>query len=132
MKKRLRIILVVAVVILCIALGYCVGTGLRKCDTVALYEYTLSKDKESIEIKVTNYTSMGYIRGYKDTVKDGKHYIDFYYTFGGLNSPYGAKTVYNIKLDKNDTEIYFNRLNKEYSKVLEKDNTGNWITKHIE
>ena len=74
-------------------------------------------------------SSIGYTRDYKDDdVKDDSHYVTFYSTFGGLNSSFGAKNEFELELDKNDTEIYFNRANENYELVLYKDlETGEWL-----
>lgn len=71
----------------------------------------------------------GITRGFKDNGGGVKpHYLTFYSTFGGLNCQLGAKSEHTLTLDKDDTEIYFNRADGGYELVLQKDKeTGEWI-----
>ena len=73
-------------------------------------------------------SSAGYIRGYYDDGGGVKpHYLTFYSTFGGINSPFGAKSEFELDLNENDTEIYFCRANGGYELVLQKNvDTGEW------
>jgi len=60
--------------------------------------------------------------------KEKPHYLTFYSTFSGLNSSFGAKCEFELDLNENDTEIYFNRANGGYELVLKKnEKTGEWI-----
>ena len=60
-------------------------------------------------------TSTGYIRGFTDNGGGVKpHYLTFYSTFGGINSPIGAEHSFQLELTSDDTEIYFIK-NGKYS-----------------
>ena len=50
----------------------------------------------------------------------------FYSAFGGFNSSFGAKSEFELELDKDNTEIYIYR-GDGYVLVLQKDEeTGEW------
>ena len=44
--------------------------------------------------------------------------MDFYSTFGGLNSSLGTESTFVLEVDPEDTEIYFSRPNGGYELVL--------------
>ena len=54
------------------------------------------------------------------------HYLNFYRTFGGLNSAWGAESSFLLEVGPEDTEIYFNRPGGGYELLLQKDSTGEW------
>lgn len=131
MKKFIKVILLMAVIIIILLLSFhYIGTGFIKRGDVALVDYSVSEDGSEITLYTSIWSSMGYTRGYKDLYGGGvkPHYLTFYSTFGGLNSSYGAKNEHVLPLGKDDSEIYFNRLDGGYELVLIKDKeTGKWI-----
>ena len=91
-------------------------------------EYSVNEDGSKLNFTVGMPFSIGYTRGYKNKGGGVKsHYLDFYNTFGVINSSLGAKFEYVLELDKDDTEIYFNRSGGGYELVLQKNQeTGEW------
>lgn len=126
MKRKIIVVIAMIVVLAAIFL---VGTGFQKRTDVVLVSYAVSEDGTEITFDVGIPTSIGYIRGFKDNGGGVKpHYLTFYSTFGGINSPIGAKHSFQLELDSDDTEIYFKRPDKGYELVLVRDEeTGQWI-----
>lgn len=129
--KRNRRMIGIAVIVtaLTVLLGCCfIGTGFLKRTDVVLVDYSVSEEGTEITLHTTISSSMGYTRGFKDRGGGVKpHYLTFYSTFGGLNSSFGAKHEFVLKLDKTDTEIWFNRVDGGYELVLQKNaDTGEW------
>ena len=124
MKK----ILIVIGVMLALILILFVGTGFTKNPNVEIIEYSVNEYGSELNFTIGIPHSIGYTRGY--TNKGGgvkTHYLNFYNTFGVINSRLGAKFEYKLELDEDDTEIYFNRANGGYELVLQKDiETGEW------
>lgn len=125
MKKK--IIIAIAMIVVLIT-SFLIGTGFMKNPNAVLGEYTVSEDGSEITLSVRVWTSMGYIRDFKDNGGGIKpHYLTFYSTFGGLNSSLGSKSKFTLELSPNDTEIFFNRTDGGYELVLIKDEeTGQW------
>lgn len=116
--------------IICIsAAAFLIGDGFQKRTDVFLSDYSVAEDGTNINLDIQAASSMGYVRGYKDDGGGAKaHYLTFYNTFGGLNSPFGAVNNFILEVGPEDTEIYFNRPNGGYELVLQKDgDTGEWI-----
>ncbi len=115
------------ILVIIIVLGYFGFTGSIKRGDVALVDFHVSNEN-ILTFSTTVTTSMGYIRGYKDDGGGVKpHYLDFYSTFGGLNSKFGAKNTFTLELGENDTQIYFRAPNGGYTLVLQKNpETGIW------
>ncbi len=107
---------------------FLISTGFQKRSDVSLFNYSVSEDGRELTFTAYPMSSMGYIRGYKNSgggVKD--HYLTFYSTFGGLNSTLGAKNEFTLSLDLDDSEIYFYKGNGGYELVLTKEEaTGQW------
>lgn len=123
MRKSVTIFITLIVVIV---LSFLIGTGFNKQSYITLIDYSVSDDSKELVFDVSVSASMGYIRGFKDNKEEGKHYLDFYSTFGGLNSSLGAKNSFELELDANDTEIYFN-YDGGYALILQKNiETGKW------
>lgn len=125
MKKKIIIIVSVLVVV---AIILFIATGLTKNPNVVIREYSVNEDGSKLNFTVGMPFSIGYTRGYKNKGGGVKsHYLDFYNTFGVINSSLGAKFEYVLELDKDDTEIYFNRSGGGYELVLQKNQeTGEW------
>ena len=126
MKKTVWAVIAVVCVL---AAVFLLGTGFQKRTDVLLTGYSVTEDGTVIRLDVQVASSMGYVRGFKD---DGggvrPHYLNFYRTFGGLNSAWGAEDAFLLPLAPEDTEIYFNRPGGGYELVLQKDAaTGEWI-----
>lgn len=128
MKKK-SIILIVITAIIVPVFSFLVGTGLTKRNDVGLFDYYVSEDGTQLTFNTIVMSSMGYTRGFKNNGGGAKtHYLTFYSTFGGLNSPFGAKSEFVLELTENDTEIYFNRADGGYKLVLQKnEETGEWV-----
>ena len=125
MRKKICGVIAIIVILM---LSYLLGTGFMKNPNVALGGYYVSEDGSEITLNVGVWTSMGYIRDFKDNGGGVKpHYLTFYSTFGGLNSSLGSKSTFTLELSPNDTEIFFNRTDGGYELVLVKDEvTGQW------
>lgn len=128
MKKK-NLVLITIIVSGILVMSFLTGTGLMKRTDVALGEYSVSEDGKTLTFHAGVTSSMGYTRGFKDNGGGVKpHYLTFYSTFGGLNSSFGAKNEFELELDENDTEIYFERSNGGYELVLQKNiETGEWV-----
>ena len=126
MKKK---VIVVITIIVVLVVTFLIGTGFRKRTDVVLVDYSVSEEGAAINLGVQVYSSMGYIRGFKNNGGGVKpHYLTFYSTFGGLNSSLGTVNSFVLELEADDTEIYFNRPNGGYELVLVKEEaTGEWI-----
>lgn len=126
MKKKIVIIL--ALVVVALGLLYFIGTGFMEQTSVVLNDYNVSEDGKEIVFDIALTSSMGYVRDYKDKGGGAEpHYLHFYSAFGGLNSSLDAKNEFVLKLEPNDTEIYFSRGNGEYALVLKKnEQTDTW------
>lgn len=105
-----------------------VSTGFTKNPNVEIINYSVSQDGKELKFTVGIPFSIGYTRGYKNKGGGAKtHYLNFYNTFGVINSSWGAKNEFVLELDEDDTEIYFNRERRGYELVLEKNiETGKW------
>ena len=125
MKKKVFIIISI---IIALILFLFIGTGLTKNPNVVIREYSLNEDGSKLNFTVGMPFSIGYTRGYKNKGGGVKsHYLNFYNTFGVINSSWGAKFEYVLELDEDDTEIYFNRTDGGYELVLQKNTeTGEW------
>lgn len=126
MKRK--IIIIICIIVL-LALIVFIRTGFTKNPNVEIIDYSVSEDGRELTFTVGIPFSIGYTRGYKNNGGGIKpHYLNFYNTFGFINSSLGAKFEYVLELDKNDVEIYFNRANGGYELVLQKNlETGEWI-----
>ena len=126
-KKKIALISIIAVIALIIALF--ISTGFTKNPNVVIVDYSVSEDGKELTFTTGVPQSIGYVRGFTDVGGGVKpHYLDFYSTFGVINSDWGAKNEYVLALDENDTEIYFNRADGGYELVLQKDiDTGKWV-----
>lgn len=122
-----KILIIVCVVILLVVVLF-IGTGLTKNPNVVIKEYSLNEDGSELTFTVGMPFSIGYTRGYKNKGGGVKsHYLNFYNTFGVINSAWGAKFDFVLELDEDDTEIYFNRTDGGYELVLQKNQeTGEW------
>lgn len=107
MKKRIIAVIVILAVLVAL---FFIGTGFQKRMDVVLVDYSVSEDGTEITLDVGIPTSTGYIRGFKDNGGGVKpHYLTFFSTFGGINSPIGAEHSFQLELTSDDTEIYFNQ-----------------------
>lgn len=126
MKKKVFVMLAIIAFVIG---AFFIGSGFIKRTDVFLNDYSVSEDGTTISFDAQSASSMGYIRGFTDNGGGTKpHYLDFYSTFGGLNSSLGTASTFALEVDPEDTEIYFSRPNGEYELVLIKaDNTGEWV-----
>lgn len=125
MKKIAKVVIIVVVVL---GMFYFVGSGFVEQTNVVLTDYTVSEDGTKITLNVDVVSSMGFIRNYKDEGGGVKpHYLKFYSTFGGLNSPLGSESSFVLEIAPDDTEIYFYQGAGGYKLVLDKnEKTGAW------
>ena len=125
MKKK---IIIIVSVLVGVAIILFIATGLTKNPNVVIREYSVNEDGSKLNFTVGMPFSIGYTRGYKNKGGGVKsHYLNFYNTFGVINSSWGAKFEYVLELDEDDTEIYFNRSGGGYELVLQKNQeTGEW------
>jgi len=129
MKKK---VLIIISLIIALVLILFIGTGFTKNPNVVIREYSVNEDSSELNFTVGMPYSIGYTRGYKNKGGGVKsHYLNFYNTFGVINSSWGAKFDYALELDEDDTEIYFNRTDGGYELVLQKNQeTGKWERPH--
>ncbi len=125
MKHNALTAAVILVVLL--VLGYFGLTGAIKRGDVSLVDFHVS-DENVLTFSTTVTTAMGYTRGFMDNGGGVKpHYLDFYSTFGGLNSKFGAKSTFTLELGDDDSEVYFRNSSGGYTLVLQKNpETGIW------
>ena len=125
-KKRIKILLIISVIVL--AASFIIVTGFTRNPNVEMIDYTVSEDGEELTFTVGIPFSIGYVRGFDDMGGGVKpHYLNFYNTFGVINSSWGARFEYVLPLGEDDTEIYFNRADGGYELVLQKNvDTGEW------
>lgn len=125
-RKRIGVIVITALLIIA---AFFVSTGFRERTDVFLGDFSVSEDGKELTFTAGVFSSMGYIRGYKDEGGGVKpHYLKFYSTFGGWNSSLGAKSEFVLELDEDDNEIFFSRPDGGYELVLQKDQeTGEWV-----
>ena len=126
--KVVKIILSILVILFALVVILFIGTGFTKNPSVVIREYSVNEEGNELHFTVGMQHSIGYTRGYKNKGGGVKsHYLNFYNTFGVINSSWGAKFDYVLELDEDDTEIYFNRTDGGYELVLQKNaETGNW------
>ena len=130
-----KVIIGIVAVTLIVFIALFLSTGGVRTDVV-LRNYKVSEDGKTMTITVDVLSSAGYIRKMKQTdnyMEPDLINLTFYSTFG-INSKLGAKDTFTLELDSNVDEIYFNKGNKGYNKVLKKDKeTGEWnIVKNVD
>ena len=125
MKKKFIIVIGIVIVLIVV---FFIGTGLTKNPKVEIINYSVNEDGSELNFTIGIPDSIGYTRGYKNKGGGGKsHYLNFYNTFGVINSDWGAKFEFTLELDEDDTEVYFNRTGGGYELVLQKnEETGEW------
>jgi len=130
MKKKILIFISVVVVLTLILF---IGTGFTKNPKVVIKDYSVSEDGKKLIFSIGIPDSIGYTRGFKNKGGGVKsHYLNFYNTFGVINSSLGAKFDYVLELDADDTEIYLNRTDGGYELVLQKNEKGIWVRPNSE
>lgn len=127
-KNRKKIIIAVLLSIALCVVTLFISTGFTKNPNVQIINYSVSEDDKELTFTIGIPYSIGYVRGFNDVGGGVKpHYLDFYNTFGVINSSWGAQFEYVLELDEDDTEIYFNRADGGYELVLQKNvDTGEW------
>lgn len=124
MKKYMPALLVSAV----FALGaWFVLPGFEKRTDVYLQDFSISEDGSVITLKTALSGSMGFIRAMEaERIGSGMH-CSFYSAFGGLNSGFGAKNSFQIRVDDSIETVYFDRGIDPDGLVLERDGpAGAW------
>ncbi len=123
MKK----IVTITVLLIILFLSYFIGSGFTENTNVVIHNYSVSEDGKTLTFETMIPSSIGYTRGFKDSGGGViPHYLTFYNTFGGINSPIGAKNKFTLELELTDTEIYFNLVGGGYALMLKKDESGVW------
>ena len=119
---------IVIVLIVSLLVIFFVWSGFTKNPNVEIINYSLNEDGSQLSFTIGIPNSIGYTRGYKNKGGGVKsHYLNFYNTFGVINSDWGAKFEFTLELDEDDTEVYFNRTGGGYELVLQKnEETGEW------
>lgn len=126
-KKRLSILLIIAAVIFYFYATYWIGTGLSTNPTVGLIDFSVSENGRELTLYIGTPNSVGYIRDMSPMDLDTVQYIDFYCTFGGVNSSLGAKNEFVLEVDDKCQGIYFQR-EDGYELVLYLDpETNMWV-----
>lgn len=125
--KNKNILMIVGIIIVLMLIIF-IGTGFTRNPNVEIINYSVEEDGSELNFTIGIPYSIGYTRGYKNKGGGVKsHYLNFYNTFGVINSSFGAKFDYVLELDEDDTEIYFNRNDGGYELVLQKNvETGEW------
>lgn len=103
--------------------------GFQKRTDVYLQDFSVSEDGSVITMQMFTIGSMGYIRAMETRQVHNEIHCSFYSCFGGLNSSFGAKSRFEIRLEDfaNSAEsIYLDRVGFGQL-VLERDpDTGEW------
>ena len=104
--------------------------GFQKRTDVYLRGFSVSGDGTVITVETFTIGSMGYIRALETKQVKNEIHCFFYRTFGGLNSGFGAKSRFEIRLENfvNPAEfIYLDRVGLDQI-VLKRDaETGEWV-----
>lgn len=126
-KRRMIGLTALLTAVLVLLASYFLGSGFMKRGDVVLLDYAVSEDGTTLTFQTAVVSSMGYTRGFSDRGGGVKpHCLDFYATFGGLNSSLGARSEFTLTLDEEDTEIFFTRPRGGSELVLEKNADGVW------
>lgn len=121
-KETIAVLLIVV-----LALGAIIGSGLMKKTDMVLYDYSVSEDGSTLTFQAVTTSAIGRARDFKEEVKDGAHYLTYYRTFGFFGF-HATEVDFELALSEEDTAIYFNRPGGEFELVLEKDPaTGEWV-----
>lgn len=103
--------------------------GFQKRTDVFLQDFSVSGDGSVITVQTFLIGSMGFIRAMETKQTGNEIHCSFYSCFGGLNSGFGAKNRFEVRLEglANSAEsIYFDRAGLDQL-VLERDaGTGEW------
>lgn len=128
MKIKKVILCVLSLIIILIGI-WVIGTGFTKNSSVFIDDYSISNDGSIMKIDVGVGSSVGSIRKVNvHKQEDGKIYLDFISAFGGINGSIGAKSTFEIPIDKDCQEIAIYRSNNQYETVLKKDiDSDKWI-----
>lgn len=123
--KRVLTCLMIPCILLCI---YWSMTGFMTMDNVALVDYSVLNHQNIITLQVGVTSSIGYTRSYRIVEETEERIVcQFYSTFGGLNSSFGAHNTFILNPQESVTEICFIGYEKEIIPVLKKVN-GEWIS----
>ena len=105
--------------------------GFQKRTDVYLQDFSVFGDGSGITVQTFTTGSMGFIRAMETKQIGNELHCSFYRTFGGLNSSFGAKNRFEIRLEdssKSAESIYFDRTYFDQL-VLERDtDTGVWTS----
>ena len=121
-----------------VLLGFLIGVsagilfitpGFQKRTDVYLQDFSASGDGPVITVQTFTTGSMGYVRAMETKQVHNEIHCSFYCAFGGLNSGFGAKNRFEIRLEgpaSSAESIYFDRAGLDQL-VLERDaGTGEW------
>ena len=128
-KKFLPVLLVFLIGVLAGVLF--VLPGFQKRTDVYLQDFSVSGNGSVVTLQTFTIGSMGFIRSMETKQIGNDIHCSFYCTFGGLNSGFGAKSRFEIRLEdsaKAAESIYFDRAYSDQL-VLERDaDTGVWTS----
>lgn len=126
MKKKICLGIFATLILIGI---WMIGTGFSYETSAYISDFSVSGDGGEMKFSVGVGSSMGYVRGFKDEGGGVKpHYLKFYSAWGGFNSSIGAESVYTLKLDPSDTEIYVYHGDGGYILTLQKNTeSGEWL-----
>lgn len=103
--------------------------GFQKRTDVYLQDFSVDQDGSTITVQTFTTGSMGFIRSMETKQTGDELHCSFYRCFGGLNSGFGAKSRFEIRLEglaSSAESIYFDRAGLDQL-VLERDaGTGEW------
>lgn len=127
MKKYKKITVITLAIVVALAAFYVIAPGFTKQGNAYIADYSVSEDGTEMTITVGVFSSIGYVRKVSEYQQHGgKLYLDCYSAFGGINGSWGAKSEYNIRIDKDTEMIAIYRSSDCYDPVLEKDENGEW------
>ena len=125
-KKRLSIFLIIIGIVFYFYVTYWINTGLSTNPTIELTDFSVSEDGHELTLNIATNSSVGYVRDINPIDMETIQYIDFYCTFGGINSTLGSKDEFVINIHENCQGICFQR-EDGYELVLYKNSeTNNW------
>ena len=126
MRKKVYIILLV---VLCIILFEVIASGFSIQPSAYITgDFVVFEDGSEMTFQAGVGSSMGFVRGDRDEGGGANpHRLKFYSAWGGFNRAIGAKNVYTLKLEPEDTEIDVYHGDRGYESALKKDGTsGEW------
>lgn len=103
------------------------GTGFRKVEDIAIIDYQVSPDENTLTVKVTRTSSVGYVRTYqkKENPDTMTEILTFYSSFGSPLLHIGAKDTYEIPLRSTTRKIVLD-CGKTQKEIFQKNKHNKW------